>query len=161
MSNKCINSKSKGNRAERELSLLLGHITGVKWHRVPCSGALFTSNNSLPYKGDVYCNDDSYNEIVIECKHYKRPVTVYDLFNEKSNFNDWVIQLRKESQGYDGFLFFKSHGKWFWLRSGLGRSSVSTNYRFINSLNRFSIKRYTLGMLTISSSSVKQCKVTV
>ena len=153
---KGINSKNKGNRAERELSLLLGHITGVKWHRVPCSGALFTCNNTLPYKGDVYCNEELYSDVVIECKHYKRPVTIFDLFNPKSNFNEWFKQLSLESKGYDGFLFFKNQGKWFWVRSGLGRNSVSTSYKFIGLLNKSSVKRHSFSMLTLSLSDIKK-----
>ena len=158
MSNKPVNSKGKGNRAERELAMLLGYITGVKWHRVPCSGALFTTNNSLPYKGDVYCNDDLYSDIVIECKHYKTPVRVLDLFNDKSIFSDWVRQLRLESKGCDGFLFFKNAGKWFWLRSGLGGGGVSTNFRFFSLIQQNSIRKYTLGMLDLVPSKVRKSK---
>ena len=153
-----INSKSKGNRAERELAMILGYITGVKWFRVPCSGSLFTNNNQTEYRGDVYCNNELYNDLVIECKHYKSPVRVLDLFNVKSDFNSWIEQLRKESKGCDGFLFFKNNGKWFWLRSGLGRGGVSSNFKFFGLINKYSVRKYTFGMLDLDINKIKKYK---
>ena len=153
-----INSKSKGNRAERELAMLLGYMTGVRWYRVPCSGSLFTNGRQSEYRGDVYCNDEHYNDIVIECKHYKVPVRVLDLFNPKSDFNGWVAQLRSESKGCDGFLFFKNNGHWFWLRSGKGRGGVSLNFRFFSLVQRYSIRKYTFGMLDLNPTKVRKSK---
>lgn len=153
-----INSKSKGNRAERELAMLLGYITGVRWFRVPCSGSLFTNTQQSEYRGDVYCNNDYYNDIVIECKHYKNPVRVLDLFNAKSDFNCWIQQLKSESKGLDGFLFFKNNGKWFWVRSVKGGAGVSVNYRFFGLLNQHSIRKFNLGMLDLDVCKVRKSK---
>ena len=145
-----INSKRKGNSGERELAKLLSHITGVPWHRVPCSGSLFTSGSQDLYRGDVYSNDPFYCDVVIECKNYKTPVRVSDLFNPKSTFNSWLLQLRSESSGTDGFLFFRERCRWYWVRSISGPNSPSLNVKFINCLNRFTTRRYTIGMLNIT-----------
>ena len=151
-----LNSKQKGNRAERELSKLLSFITGVRWYRVPCSGSLFTNRSEVLYRGDVYCNDSLFCDVVIECKHYKTFVRVGDLFNPKSLFNVWLDQLRSESYGTDGFLFFKERGRWYWVRSGTGGTSPSLNITFLGKLNRYSVRRNNFGMLTIS---LNDCEV--
>jgi len=106
-------SLSKGKRGEREIVKLLSTITGTKWLRVPCSGALRKSNPGM--RGDVYCVEEEYLDVVIEVKNYKGATTINDLFNKKSVYNSWLKQLREERLNSFGILFFKSNRQWFWV----------------------------------------------
>lgn len=108
-------SKQKGNRGEREIAQFLSKITGEPWFRVPSSGAIATSGGDKELKGDVYCRDSRYCDIVIEVKNHTGAVTVNDLCNEKSQFNAWLDQLDKECPGPEGYLFFKSNRRWFFI----------------------------------------------
>lgn len=109
-----VNSKKKGNRFELKIAKYLSKQTGVKWARVPTSGATFTSQGMPQYRGDITCSDTTYDDYVIECKHYRAAVTLQDLVSPKSKLWNWVNQLIKESEGKIGLLFFRgNYGKDF------------------------------------------------
>jgi Holliday junction resolvase len=64
-----INSKQKGNRYERLISELFTEISGVKYRRVPMSGAI---RYSLP--GDIMKDEQKescFDDILIELKNRK------------------------------------------------------------------------------------------
>jgi hypothetical protein len=46
---------------------------------------------------------------VIEAKTYKKPVTLADINNPKSNLNAWIAQTKKEAGYRFWILFFKSN----------------------------------------------------
>jgi len=105
--------QKKGKRGERAIAHLLSHITGTKWMRVPCSGALRKSNPG--FRGDVYSENKEYDDVVIEVKNEKGAVTINEIFNKGSRYHSWLKQLMEERNNNFGILFFKSDGKWFWI----------------------------------------------
>lgn len=93
-----VNSIKKGKDFERKIAHLLTEITEKTWRRVPMSGAFATSYNteSPQFKGDVFTEDASYSDIVIECKAHKE-LSLTDLFNHKSKLYSWIEQSERES----------------------------------------------------------------
>ena len=114
-----VNSIRKGKNGEREIANWLSNITNKKWQRVPCSGGLFTSRGATDFKGDVYCEDPAFSDIVVEVKNYKTEVTINDLTTNKSSFWGWLTQTRVEAGNSPWILFFKSKGKWFMICDGI------------------------------------------
>ena len=70
MANNRINSRSKGNKNERELAKLFKDWTGKEFARTPSSGGLqWKSSNS---KGDIVCTTEGhYFPFCIEAKNHK------------------------------------------------------------------------------------------
>lgn len=115
-----VNSIRKGKRFEREVAKLLTILTGVKWQRVPQSGAMATMMNlkNRIFAGDVFCEDEPFNTWVVECKITKERITLSDFTSKKSRLWKWIEQLEKETFGakvldnskgnkYIGILFFR------------------------------------------------------
>ena len=103
-----VNSINKGKSFERDIAKLLTSKTGVKWCRVPMSGAFSTINksNDQRFFGDVFTEDDFYNNVVVECKFHKN-LEITELFNINSKFWDWISQTSTEAKGLSWVLFFK------------------------------------------------------
>jgi Holliday junction resolvase len=103
-----VNSINKGKTFEREIAKLLTEKTGKQWHRVPMSGAFQTNNqtNASEFRGDVFCEEEGWNNIVVECKFYKK-FNVQDIFNNLSDFHSWITQSEFESKGKPWTLFIK------------------------------------------------------
>ena len=115
-----VNSKKKGNRFELKIAKLLTEKTGVKWYRVPLSGAFATKQGTkdIRFKGDIYTDDKYYNNIVIECKATKDRITLEDIYNIKSKLWKWIQQSERESNNKQWLLFFKANnGKIFILEN--------------------------------------------
>lgn len=97
----------KGSRFEYKIRDLLTEKTGVKWDRVPMSGA-----GSM--KGDLYCLTNHYY-YCIECKSFKDTVIQENLLNAKSNnFYSWWDQATREAQEMNrkpALVFKKDRGK--------------------------------------------------
>ena len=106
-----VNSIRKGKTFERDVANFLTIITGVKWHRVPCSGGFQTSHNTENpvFSGDVFTEDKIYKDIVIECKSHKN-LAICDFFNSESKLYNWIKQTINESKGNIWILFFKING---------------------------------------------------
>jgi len=116
-----VHALNKGKGFERDIAHLLTEITEVKWMRVPMSGAHATINKSTDprFNGDVFTEDETYKDIVIECKSYK-DLQINDLFNEKSKFYKWIKQCITESDGKRWVLFIKiNHRGVYMLADGL------------------------------------------
>ena len=65
-----MNSRSKGNKGEREAAKLIGTWTGKKFARVPSSGGLQWKNAHA--KGDIVCSEEGhYFPFCLEIKNYK------------------------------------------------------------------------------------------
>lgn len=103
-----VNSIKKGKGFERLVANTLTKLTGVKWQRVPMSGAFSTVNKSTDERffGDVFTEDSEYSGIVVECKKTKDPITIGELVNPKSRITEWIAQTTKESKTKDWILVF-------------------------------------------------------
>lgn len=102
-----INSKNKGNTAERELCKIFEErFDGKKFMRVPNSGAMFGASNRTLAEGveGVIANTFVGDIIVptnfrysIESKFYK-DISFWDLFNESSNLHQWFKQSESDAE---------------------------------------------------------------
>jgi len=98
---------AKGARFEYSVRDMLTEKTGVKWDRVPLSGA-------GTMKGDLYCLTNHYY-YCFECKSFKDTVIQENLLSAKSNniFSWWEQTLReaKEMNRKPALVFKKDRGK--------------------------------------------------
>lgn len=104
-----VNSIRKGKKFERECAKLLTEITGVKWQRVPCSGGMQTAQNieDRRFRGDLFTEDEKYKDTVVECKITKKKITLAHLFNRRSEFWSWWMQLLEEAGKNKKLLIFR------------------------------------------------------
>lgn len=126
----------KGSRFEYAIRDMLTEKTGVKWDRVPMSGA-------GAMKGDLYCLTNHYFHC-IECKSFKDSVIMENLLSAKSNnFYGWWEQCVREADTMNripALVFKKDRGKpliavlenipelnRFGLTSDLGNEFVDVN----------------------------------
>lgn len=79
-----INSRNKGNRAEREVAALLSDWTGKKFSRTPSSGGLQWKNTHV--KGDIVCTEEGH----------LFPFCVEVKFNQEINFEELLVGSKKE-----------------------------------------------------------------
>lgn len=97
----------KGSRFEYKIRDMLTEKTGVKWDRVPMSGA-----GSM--KGDLYCLTNHYY-YCFECKSFKDTVIQENLLSAKSNnFYGWWEQTVREADEMNrkpALVFKKDRGK--------------------------------------------------
>lgn len=103
-----VNSIDKGKRFERDMAKLLTQLTGVKWMRVPNSGGIHNTNN-YRFKGDLFSDHPSYQNIVVECKIRKKPITLFDIMSPTSIIYKWIQQVQSYSPNGTWLLFFKSN----------------------------------------------------
>ena len=98
---------AKGARFEYFVRDMLTEKTGVKWDRVPMSGA-----GSM--KGDLYCLTNHYY-YCFECKSFKDTVIQENLLSAKSNniFGWWEQTVREAEQmnRKPALVFKKDRGK--------------------------------------------------
>lgn len=97
----------KGSRFEYKIRDMLTDKTGVKWDRVPMSGA-------GAMKGDLYCLTNHYF-YCIECKSFKDSVIMENLLSAKSNnLYMWWEQCTREAEvmrRQPALVFKKDRGK--------------------------------------------------
>jgi len=111
-----FNSLKKGHKFELVVAKWLTQVTGVAFYRVPMSGAAATNQKLENWHGDVYSESPGWKDLIVECKSYKKAVSLGDINNPKSKFNEWIAQTEKEAGGKSWLLFFKSnHGSTFVL----------------------------------------------
>lgn len=98
---------AKGTRFEYKIRDMLTEKTGVKWERVPFSGA-------GTMKGDLYCPVTHYY-YCIECKSFKDTVIQENLLSAKSNniYMWWEQAVREadEMKRKPALIFKKDRGK--------------------------------------------------
>lgn len=99
-----VDSRAKGARGEYLVRDMLREFTGLKFERVPNSGA-------LEYlKGDLYV-PNSKNRFCIEVKNYSESPLTDKVFTAKktNNLIRWWIKLLRQAAGGDQepLLFFK------------------------------------------------------
>lgn len=106
-----VNSKDKGKRWERKFARLLTEATGGKWHRTAGSGAMATAQGVQDnrYRGDLFCEDERYEDVVVEVKSYKSNIRLEDIYNDNSSFWKWIRQCERESDGNPWILLFHTN----------------------------------------------------
>jgi Holliday junction resolvase len=124
-----VDSRVKGQRGEYLVRDLLREATGLKFERVPASGALSY------LKGDLYI-PDAKNVYCIEVKNYESSPLSDKIFTNKTNYIvNWWEKLLKQSELklQKPLLFFKyTRSKIFVITSEM---PYNTNYMHISWLN--------------------------
>jgi hypothetical protein len=101
-----MNSIKKGKAYELKVSKILTKQTGIKFNRVPMSGAMQTARDmqDFRFKGDIFTEDFGFNDIhkvVIECKKTGKKISLWDYLDYKTNKHgqiaDWIKQCIKEA----------------------------------------------------------------
>lgn len=105
---KSINSKQKGNGAERECKNILNkRFKGIaSFNRSPMSGAFLGKSNrdrsqsmseeqQMVFTSDIYCSDVKF-KFSIEHKFYKE-ISFWDLFNDSSDLHSWMAQAQSDA----------------------------------------------------------------
>lgn len=101
-----IDSRQKGATAETKARDELRRLTGLKWERVPGSGALDPKHQ---LKGDLYVIQEK-NLYCVEVKHYKDDQVSTALFTGKSpTLFEWWNQCTRQAKQVDKkpLLIFK------------------------------------------------------
>lgn len=100
-----MNSKQKGKRGEGELVKILNDNFGDgRFRRVPFSGAMTgginrESNKNIDFKEALTADiiTPANFKFVIEHKFYAE-ANFWDLFSEKSNWNEWLKQVEGDAE---------------------------------------------------------------
>ena len=98
-----VDSRAKGQRGEYLVRDLLRKHTGLKWERVPASGALSY------LKGDLYVPHE-VNNYLIEVKNYEEQAVDLKLLTNKScNLIKWWTKAIEQAaeREQEPLLFFK------------------------------------------------------
>lgn len=89
-----VDSRQKGATAETKARDELRELTGLKWERVPGSGALDEKHG---LKGDLYVPKEN-NLYCVEVKHYKDDQVSTALFTGKSpTLFEWWDQCKRQA----------------------------------------------------------------
>jgi len=139
-----VNSKAKGNSGERDIARILSLVTGVAWKRVPCSGALFTSEGRKEFRGDVYTTHPDFCDLVVEVKNHRGVVSFNDWVRQGGLLQGWWEQLCEECCGGFGILFFKSQRSWCWRYKLCG---INLDTGFVKALKGVSWWRLQYGVI--------------
>jgi Holliday junction resolvase len=98
-----VDSRAKGARGEYLVRDMLRDATGLKYERVPCSGALSY------LKGDLYV-PHANNRFCIEVKNYEESPLSDKVFTNKSNYLvKWWEKIIEQAEGggQEPLLIFK------------------------------------------------------
>ena len=110
-----INVSEKGKRGEMQVRDLLRDKTGLKWERVPGSGAF---NESHALKGDVYLppSQKAHSVYCYEVKWYKDDQLNSNIFNVGTHqIEKWWEQATREAEQMNmkpALVFKKDKGEW-------------------------------------------------
>jgi hypothetical protein len=108
-----VDSRAKGSTAELKGRDLLRKITGLRWERIPASGALDPIHG---LKGDLYVPNKD-NKFCVEVKHYKDDHLTSKLLTSKNpQLIEWWKQAVRQGEqvNKDPLLMFKfDRSKWF------------------------------------------------
>lgn len=125
-----VDSKDKGVRAETVVRDALRTYTGLKWERVPGSGAL---NPVHQMKGDLYIPNEK-NRYCVEVKHYAESHISHTLITGKSpQLIEWWEQTLRQSRQTNRMpmLIFK-HDRSKLFVAFIEMPSANYPYIFIN-----------------------------
>lgn len=121
-----VDPRAKGATAETKARDELRKATGLKWERVPGSGALDEKHG---LKGDLYIPNEK-NLYCVEVKHYKDDHFSTALFTSKQpQLIDFWVQTTRESKqvGKEPLLIFKHDRSKFFAAY---KDMPSANYRY-------------------------------
>lgn len=113
-----INSRSKGQRAERELVKRFSAWWGTEFFRTPLSGGLATMGHSfkgVEIHGDISTSDEANFPFCVECKHHEK-WDFSQLWNEKNIIEKWWSQAcdqAKVSSKKPLLVFKKNNGPFY------------------------------------------------
>ena len=118
-----VNSKNKGNTAERKLASILQSYIGGSFQRVPSSGSFIGGKNASrkqflsetqirASKSDIIPPDE-YSRLVIECKSYKDfSYSAFATSQDIPLLDKWLSELEYDCDDDDiGILCFKTNNK--------------------------------------------------
>jgi hypothetical protein len=90
-----VDSRQKGATAETTVRDVLRKATGLKWERVPGSGALDAKHG---LKGDLYIPQEK-NHYAVEVKHYKDSHLDHSIITGKSpQLLEWWEQAKRQGR---------------------------------------------------------------
>ena len=91
-----INSRTKGNKNERDLAKLFEKWSNHKFSRTPSSGGLqWKASNT---KGDIVCTDEGYYfPFCIEAKNYKEINFEHLLYSPKPKIMEFWAQAKRDA----------------------------------------------------------------
>lgn len=101
-----IDVRQKGATAETTVRDILRKLTGLKWERIPASGALDPKHG---LKGDLYVVGQS-NRYCVEVKHYADSHINHLLISgKKPQIVEWIVQAKRQAEQVDKLwlLIFK------------------------------------------------------
>ena len=108
-----VDSRAKGSTAELKARDVLRKLTGLKWQRIPASGALDPIHG---LKGDLYVPNKD-NKFCVEVKHYKDDHLTSKVLTAKNpQLIEWWKQALRQGEQVDKqpMLIFKfDRSKWF------------------------------------------------
>lgn len=111
MANNRINSRSKGNKNEREIAKLLKAWTKKEFARTPSSGGLSWKTTNT--KGDIVCTTEGhYFPFCIEAKSYKDLNFQHLLYSDKAEILKFWAQANKDADAANKIplLFMRTNG---------------------------------------------------
>ncbi len=125
-----VDSRDKGARAELKVRDDMRSLTGLKWERVPGSGALHEKHG---LKGDLYLVG-SHNHYCVEVKHYTSCHINHLLINGTSPqlLEWWQQALRQAKQVNKKPLLIFKHDRSKLYAAYLDIPSCEYNYIYIN-----------------------------
>jgi Holliday junction resolvase len=127
-----VDSRIKGATAETKVRDELRKLTGLKWERVPGSGALHEKHG---LKGDLYLVG-TVNHYCVEVKHYKDDhINTGLLTHKQPQLIDWWEQTIRESKQVDKkpLLIYK-HDRSKLFAAFLEMPSANYRYLFVDIL---------------------------
>jgi len=115
-----VNSSVKGKCFERDVSKIMGKVTGHEHFRSPQSGGMSTNHSLNNFVGDVIpkivFENKERQSYVVECKSVAK-LNIQDIYNPTSLFYSYIKQTEEESEKINVFwyLFIKVNRKGIYL----------------------------------------------
>lgn len=130
-----VNQRQKGNRGEYLVRDLLRDKTGIKFERVPASGA-------LPYlKGDLFIPPADNCIFCIEVKNYKESHFNDKILTNKSNlFKIWwnKIKVQAPQNNKEPLLFFRYDRSKIFVTTNIEPLNTK-NYMYYDNFNCYTL----------------------
>ena len=125
-----VDSRAKGARAETVIRDQLRKLTGLKWERVPGSGALDEKHG---LKGDLYVPNEK-NLYAVEAKHYEHDHLTSQVLTSKSPqlIAWWTQAVRQGVQVSKKPLLIFKHDRSKTFVAYIDMPTTNYRYFFVN-----------------------------
>lgn len=125
-----VDSRAKGARAETVIRDQLRKLTGLKWERVPGSGALDEKHG---LKGDLYVPNEK-NLYAVEAKHYSEDHMTSQVLTSKSPqlIAWWVQAVRQGIQVSKKPILIFKHDRSKTFVAYIDMPTANYRYFFVN-----------------------------